>query len=156
MNETTVTRNATHDVGPCLPCEVQNLEWIDEAWHDTLVFLWMNELSTIACCGGHEGTTADVFLAWEASRPDLDDLLQMVYGMLLECNFTFDWEILGTAPYEGMYLCWILRVRCPDRNSGWSPAMLKKVRSDIKKIEKQLPFELLSVRNPKMYERLFM
>ena len=138
-----------------LRCVPNSLRAVDAPWHSVLNFLWQNRISTVACCGGHEGMTSEVFLGWEASGPQIDELLQMAFFLLLERDLKLQWEILCAFGRLGCGFCWILQVRCPDPKSGWSNEKLAKAKEDIQSFSEDLPKALLFVRDYKKFEQRY-
>jgi len=118
-----------------------------------LDFLWENHIVTLGCCGGHEGMKSEVFLGWEASGPGIDEVLSMAHSLVLGCDTELKWEILGAQGRFGTGFCWILQVRCPDVKGGWSKATLAKAHKDIQTFARELPCELLQLRDCETYER---
>ena len=139
-----------------LPCVSRMLDLIDAQWHSVLDFLWENNINTLACCGGHEGMKSEVFIGWESSGPGIDEVLSMAYGLVVGCDLKLKWEIFGAQERFGTGFCWILQVRCPDVEKGWSKSKLAGVREDIQKFARQLPIELLRVRDCETFAREYL
>ena len=138
-----------------LRCVPNSLRAVDAPWHSVLNFLRQNRISTVACCGGHEGMKSEVFLGWEAGGPKIDELLQMVFFLLLERDLNSNGKSSVPPADSGCGFCWILQVRCPDPKGGWSNEELAKAKEDIQSFSEDLPKALLFVRDYKEFEKQY-
>jgi hypothetical protein len=116
---------------------------IDEPWLDFLHILAEFGLPMPITCSapGPHTTHVDAFLCWEAQGKE-DELLHALYGALLEEDLRRPWQLRGSLSGHGF--SWFIEAPCP--RDGWTLQAAEATLSDIERITKALPAEILLVR----------